>query len=197
MPRHHLYTDNLYNGMSVNASQECPVYREQLDSIQDTLMDMIDKHSKVFVSHLEIRYPSEGDSEMGKTNEELSKCVRKFRMKSKREGVDCRVLWAREQVESNHPHYHCYVVSDGNKIQSSVRVCSWMNSIWSREVGEEESKQLVRYNRTRENKSGMCVERGAFQWSSLSEACDWMSYMAKTSGKENTPDGVRMFGNSQ
>ena len=115
MPKRHHHSESQLNHLSVNADPEHPVYREAVNEIQKRLRYMTDKHSQVFVGHLEFRFPPEMENQ--NDNRHISNAIRKCRMKLKREGIDAQLVWAREQRDSEHPHYHCYPVCDGNKVQ--------------------------------------------------------------------------------
>ena len=112
MPKRHHHSESQLNHLSVNADPEHPVYREAVNEIQKRLRYMTDKHSQVFVGHLEFRFPPEMETQ--NDNRHISNAIRKCRMKLKREGIDAQLVWAREQRDSEHPHYHCYPVCDGN-----------------------------------------------------------------------------------
>ena len=59
MPKRHHHTESRLNNLSVNADPEHPVYREAATEIQKRLRYMTEKHSQVFVGHLEFRFPPE------------------------------------------------------------------------------------------------------------------------------------------
>ena len=95
MPKRHHHTESRLNNLSVNADPEHPVYREATAEIQKRLRYMVDKHSQVFVGHLEFRFPPEMETQ--NDNRHISNAIRKCRMKLKREGIDAQLVWAREQ----------------------------------------------------------------------------------------------------
>ena len=63
MPKRHHHTESRLNNLSVNADPEHPVYREATTEIQKRLRYMVDKHSQVFVGHLEFRFPPEMETQ--------------------------------------------------------------------------------------------------------------------------------------
>ena len=160
---------------------------------------MVDKHSQVFVGHLEFRFPPEMETQSD--NRHISNAVRKCRMKLKREGIDAQLVWAREQRNSDQPHYHCYPICDGNKVQHVQRVAGFFKEIWSREIGASPESNYVRYCPPQEqadNNTGIRIRRhGSDAETQLHNASHWMSYAAKVNEKEKTPEGCRMFGFTQ
>ena len=133
MSKRHYHTENHLNHLSVNADPEHPVYREAVNEIQKRLRYMTNKHCQVFVGHLEFRFPPEMKEQ--NDNQHLSHAIRKCRMKLKREGIDAQLVWAREQRYSEHPHYHCYPVCDGNKVQNIQKITGFFNDVWSVKLG--------------------------------------------------------------
>ena len=89
MPKRHHHTESRLNNLSVNADPEHPVYREAATEIQKRLRYMVDKHSQVFVGHLEFRFPPEMETQ--NDNRHISNAIRKCRMKLKREGIDAQL----------------------------------------------------------------------------------------------------------
>ena len=92
MPKRHHHTESRLNNLSVNADPEHPVYREATTEIQKRLRYMTEKHSQVFVGHLEFRFPPEMETQ--NDNRHISNAIRKCRMKLKREGIDAQLVWA-------------------------------------------------------------------------------------------------------
>ena len=84
MPKRHHHTESRLNNLSVNADPEHPVYREATTEIQKRLRYMTEKHSQVFVGHLEFRFPPEMETQ--NDNRHISNAVRKCRMKLKLRG---------------------------------------------------------------------------------------------------------------
>lgn len=199
MPKRHHHTESRLNNLSVNADPEHPVYREAATEIQKRLRYMTEKHSQVFVGHLEFRFPPEMEPQ--NDNRHISNAVRKCRMKLKREGIDAQLVWAREQRNSDQPHYHCYPICDGNKVQHVQRVAGFFNEIWSREIDASPESNYVRYCPPQEqadNNTGIRIRRhGSDTETQLHNASHWMSYAAKVNEKEKTPEGCRMFGFTQ
>ena len=142
MPKRHHHTESRLNNLSVNADPEHPVYREAATEIQKRLRYMTEKHSQVFVGHLEFRFPPEMEPQ--NDNRHISNAIRKCRMKLKREGIDAQLVWAREQRNSDQPHYHCYPICDGNKVQHVQRVAGFFNEIWSREIDASPESNYVK-----------------------------------------------------
>ena len=199
MPKRHHHTESRLNNLSVNADPEHPVYREATTEMQRRLRYMVYKHSQVFVGHLEFRFPPETETQ--NDNRHISNAIRKCRMKLKREGIDAQLVWAREQRNSDQPHYHCYPICDGNEVQSTVRIAKFFNDIWAREIGCSPASNYVRYCLPQgqvENGTGIRIRRNAPDAEEqMNDISHWMSYAAKVREKERAPEGCRMFGFTQ
>lgn len=203
MPRRKTATNNQINEMSVNADENHPVFVKPVEEYQKRLQYMIGHHAQVFVSHCEARFPKAVVADKG--NSAIVNTMRKFKQKMSREGIDNQTGWAREQKGSINQHYHIGIICDGTKVQDARRIGSWLNAIWSREVGGNPESNLV--ERCNANptgdinapvRTGIKIRRNSDECEQqLNDASNWLSYHAKVRDKGKAPAGVREFGFSQ
>ena len=196
MPIRHIYTDNRLNDLSINADNNYPVYLEAVTAMQKRLLYMLEKHSQVFVGHIELRFPEWMPPQNNNTH--ISNTIRKIKMKFNRENIDIQLAWARERRYSANCHYHCYIICDANRVQHIHRIASFINEIWSREIGCFPESNYARYCLPQDSDcSGIRIIRNSPDVEiQLNNASHWMSYGAKVEETEELT-GCRMFGFTQ
>lgn len=175
-------------------------YREEiLSSIYNILNYYIQKHSKAMIVRFDIRYPLLYTDIC--TNIHISSCIELVIRKYKRQGLDPYYIWVREQDTSIHPHYHCALLLDAQKIMSYAHVMDTAESVWGHVIkypvsgcvhnciqpGNPDSNgKIIRRDVTVEEYSARCQD-----------VFNQLTYLAKAQTKAVDNDGMRNFGMSR
>ena len=123
-----LYTNHSYKGMPVLGIHEGMV-EEYLAKLHKTIENALDQHSKVFAIRIDLNFP------IGTPPEVVCGAIKRFNeaLKYQLEAINkipnisgrlphkasYRVVWARERVGSELPHYHLIILTNGNAIRSA------------------------------------------------------------------------------
>ena len=123
-----LYANHSYKGMPVLGIHGGMV-EEYLAKLHQTIELALQQHSKVFAVRINLNFPVGTPPEVVKGaikrfNESLKyqlAAISKIPTLSGRlpHKPSYRVVWARERVGSDLPHYHCLILTNGNAIQSA------------------------------------------------------------------------------
>ncbi len=202
MPSRKIVNGNLYNGYQlldydgVNPG----FYQSILDKMIERLELMLNRHSKVLIVRLIVRYPFEVTSDS--RNDCFQYFMEEFRRHLKLEGFDPQYVWVREQDSSHNPHYHVLIFLNGNKIQY-YKYPFKANEIWCNAIARHHGydcpqKGLIEvcsagYDGIPMN-HGILLHRDNEMLKQ--EAYRICSYLAKVNTKGNTPKNVREFGTS-
>jgi len=178
-----------------------------LAHIREMIDAMISKHNKVFVVRLDVRFPSIYEIPLDKNP--ITEFYRRLMVFYKYHKIDAIYFSAREQNASHHPHYHCFILLDGNKVENGWGVQQKAAEIWQALVGEGNAS-CVHLCETFEGRSGIMLRRPAQQYASdpLSEQSiqfdatkqvilNWLAYLAKTYTKGNSPPNAKEFHGSR
>lgn len=172
-------------------------------SISQKILDLLEyytiKHSKILVVRFDIRYPVSYDG--AGSNRDISACLAYVVKKYKRWGLDPCYIWVREQHRSVHPHFHCALLLDGQKVRTYTHVFRNVEEAWGRTLGCSvsgcinhcTSGDLSDYN-------GKMLRRDVGHkayMNRLHEVLRQLSYLAKAYTKELGYDGQRNFGCTQ
>lgn len=160
---------------------------QQFDAYQE-------KHSKVLAVRADIRYPS--DYGEVRSNRDIVKTIAKVKQTFERKGLDPEYIWAREQNVSDHPHYHCLLLLDGQKTRSPKAVYDVLEKHWQRTIGSSVPGLVDYCNGTPEkpHANGKIINRSEGRPEYLNRQ---INYIAKPEGKGPQNDGLRDFGMSR
>lgn len=170
--------------------------------IQKCFHTAINDHCKVFVVRLDIRFPKTYPHDG--TNELVSELFRQLKYQYYRKDIDCRYVWAREQHQSDVPHYHLLLLLDGSEIDGGLRVWSAATRIWKRRLDADSDAYvhlagngiMIRRPSPRSEDGKLIREIADFE-RDYRAAFNWAIYLAKTHTKGNAPHGVREWGSSR
>jgi len=160
-----------------------------LEVIDDHLKDALERHSKVFVVRFDVRFPEDN------SNKSFSRFQAEFMRKERRAGYDPAYVAVREVGEQEgHPHYHEFLLVNGNRSQSIQKHIANANAAMNLTLGIEskEPTGLVHSSTsaTGRLRNGIMIHRDALFQDAENDAFRQASYLAKESQK-NTPDGMR------
>lgn len=197
------HINNLNDASSPKASKAYPSYEQITDFYQNHLGDMLEKHSKVFQTRLDLHVPLEGVKEDPKQirdfTENLTRDLKrnyplpKEGMKrssgkpQQQHQVDPRVIWVREKhEESPHHHYHCLVLANGNIKKSTYDIHKRAERQWANALQINNALGLVDHCNHAKPASIM-INRNSEKFNDQVHAAhEQASYLAKTRGKETS-----------
>ena len=167
--------------------------------IVDLIKYYIMKHSKIIIVRFDIRYPA-SYAEDG-NNRDISACLAYVVKKYKRWGLDPCYIWVREQHLSKHPHFHCALLLDGQKVRAYVHVFRNVEEAWGRTLGCPVSGCINHCTSGGSpDYNGKMLRRDAgheVYMDRLHDVLRQLSYLAKNYTKELECDGQRNFGCTQ
>lgn len=181
-----------------------------MTAIVDRLNAMVQHFARVFVVRLDITFPAAYRST--RTSEEISKIMKRLveiytanpSDPSKR--VMMHYVVAREQEESNNPHYHLVLMFDGSKEDNGWTVLLHAEAILTRIVGESAKGCIhlcdsqfsrqdgIKIQKPRkESRDGVLEAEQADFNLAYSSVVKWLMYLAKTDTKESCPFRAKNF----
>lgn len=180
--------------MSTTNEGDYPVIPQIQEKATQLFDDYQQRHSRVLSVREDIHYPEEFGPVSG--NDDIVKTMAKVVQTFARKGLDPAYIWVREQEKSEHPHYHCLVLLNGQKTRSASMVYDVTERHWQNTIGTE-SKGLVHHcNGTREHphENGEVISRSQGRPEYVNRQ---ISYIAKPTEKSPRKDGLRDFGMSR
>lgn len=157
------------------------------------------KHGKVLSVRFDVHYPQA--YEAPGDNKHISRMIAKLVQHYDRQGLDPHYAWAREQESSSHPHYHCILFLNGNKVRSFSHVFSNAKKYWGSTIRADVGGCIHHCTRGKdgvEHENGILISRSRDDYpEKFNEVHHQVSYLAKTAGKGNPKDGIRDVGTSR
>jgi hypothetical protein len=176
-------------------------YRDEiLDAIGRLLNFYTEKHSKVLVVRFDIHYPQDFPPVM--TNTDISKCIAYVIKKYKRQRLDPYYIWVSEYQESIHPHYHCCILLDAQKVRAYSHVFNTVEQTWGRILDYPINGCIHHCNTVdgvvQMDRNGMIIRRDDQTIDqTLQQVYNQVTYLAKATSKPQENDGLRNFGMSR
>jgi hypothetical protein len=189
--------------MNITQTQQFTVqdyeYRDEiLNSIGNLLNFYTERHSKVLVVRFDIHYP-QGYTELCR-NADVSKCMAYVIKKYKRQGLDPFYMWNREIDSSPHPHYHCVIFLDAQKVRAFTHIFETVEQAWGRTLKQSVSGCVHDCMNGEHDCNGKIIRRDAGKdifHARCQEVFDQLSYTAKAYSKAPDNDGIRNFATSR
>lgn len=149
-----LHYEDTFHNLPVLASDDRPLVTNYLESMEQVMTQAMEDYSRVFAFRVDLRFPYDYDQDV--SNNTIRRFLDSFtakleaseqRRRSSTRVQDNRVryVWAREQVSSDHPHYHLAILLNGHAYR---RVGSYMaehglaraiKEAWERALGLDKS----------------------------------------------------------
>ena len=177
------------------------IHGEIMNSLHSLLLDMIERHCKVFYLRADIRFPDNG-IQYPHDNDLFESFIADYKKSLQRKGIDLAYLYVREQNESINHHQHLCLYYDGNKVHHFQNVLEEAQRIWSLKLNEPVNNGLVHY--CTRNKDGSFIDNGIMLIrngkdfnNNFSRIMYSSSYLAKTYSKNCVRPGVRQFNHSR
>lgn len=180
--------------MALPTEREYPVMQNIHERIEGMVNDYQKKHSKMLAVRADVRYPKDYGEVNG--NEDISETMRKTKQTLSRRGLDPAFAWVREQESSEHPHFHCIFLVDGQKTRSAGLIFDTLEKHWQATI-DSQSRGLIHYCCGTEEsplENGKVISRKDGIPDYLKRQ---VNYMAKPKGKGEPKDGKRDFGLSR
>ena len=185
--------ESTFNGHSINTNKDKNLgcYEKVLNKINDTLNDMLEKHSKIMITRMDLRYPNTDNIICdSKQVSDFTYNLKRSLNREKNVGnhsVDARIITVQEQDTSNHPHFHVAVIVNANAKKSPYSIHEKANNLWKLATGSS-SDGLVDYCNRQEN--GIVIDRNSPSFEKdFDKGFYQTSYLAKVRGKESREKG--------
>ena len=203
MPKKKTFIDNQYHGTKLSDTPR-EFSCTYMQSIENLLWTMTERHSKVLVARLDLRFPKDHNAD--KSNRDFSKTMQAVCQEFTRKGYDPQYVAKREQMTSENQHYHVGILLDGNKKRSINAVRETVEKHWARQLDiplEEVQQKALVYpcNKAPDGsprESGRMIKRGSWeQKTDEKESLKQLSYLAKVDSRDVTPSSTKKFFTSQ
>ena len=203
MPKKKTFIDNQYHGTKLSDTPH-EFSCTYMQSIENLLWTMTERHSKVLIARLDLRFPKDHNAD--KSNRDFSKTMQAVCQEFSRKGYDPQYVAKREQKTSENQHYHVGILLDGNKKRSINAVREAVEKHWARQLDiplEEVQQKALVYpcNKAPDGsprESGRMIKRGSWeQKTDEKESLKQLSYLAKVDSRDVTPSSTKKFFTSQ
>ena len=203
MPKKKTFIDNQYHGTKLSDTPR-EFSCTYMQSIENLLWTMTERHSKVLIARLDLRFPKDHNAD--KSNRDFSKTMQAVCQDFSRKGYDPQYVAKREQMTSENQHYHVGILLDGNKKRSINAVRETVEKHWARQLDiplEEVQQKALVYpcNKAPDGsprESGRMIKRGSWeQKTDEKESLKQLSYLAKVDSRDVTPSSTKKFFTSQ
>ena len=203
MPKKKTFIDNQYHGTKLSDTPH-EFSCTYMQSIENLLWTMTERHSKVLIARLDLRFPKDHNAD--KSNRDFSKTMQAVCQDFSRKGYDPQYVAKREQMTSENQHYHVGILLDGNKKRSINAVRETVEKHWARQLDiplEEVQQKALVYpcNKAPDGsprESGRMIKRGSWeQKTDEKESLKQLSYLAKVDSRDVTPSSTKKFFSSQ
>lgn len=189
--------DEVYRKYKINTgvSTKLSCNKAALDQIIDRIEYMTKSHSKTLCIRVDINNEADGYAVLERHHitrvMEETKRHLESKLRNSRNKMDFHYVWTTEQTrEARHPHYHCFILVNGNAIQNGYSVKEALNRYvmkWQR----TEKQGLVHFSESNGAK-GIMINRAKPDFERrMADAVYAGSYLAKTRTKERRPKGAR------
>ncbi len=192
-------------------TQTYPLYTQEQYQYQQTMLAQLTnllyhythKHSKALVVRFDVHFPSGYPATAD--NYHISDALAYLMKKYKRQGLDPKYFWVREQDSSVHHHYHVVLFLDGQKVCSYKHVFQNMEEIWGRILDYDVNGCIHHCNKNHDGstdmgRNGLQIRRCDGQeimHQQMQAVYNQISYLAKMDTKVFNNNGIRNFAMSR
>ncbi len=160
-----LHYEDTFHNLPVLVHDDRPLVTNYLETMERVIDQAMDDYSRVFVLRVDLRFPYDYDQDVSNSTMRrfLDSFTAKLEAREQRKRSSSRVhdnrvryVWAREQVSSDHPHYHLAILLNGQAYRrlgsytSDKGLVRAIKEAWERALGLDESQDnegLVSYPR--------------------------------------------------
>jgi len=114
-------------------------------------------------------------------------------------GLSPMYVWAREQKKSDNPHWHVWLILNGDYIQNINYPLETAERCWARKL-EQQGRGYIHWctkgrdGQPQKNGIKLIRDKGSELRCNMSEAFEQFAYMAKPHTKDQTPMNVNAYG---
>lgn len=158
-----LHYEDTFHNLPVLVHVDRPLVTNYLETMERVIDQAMEDYSRVFVFRVDLRFPYDYDQDVSNSTmrrfldsftAKLEASEQRRRSSTRVQDNRVRYLWAREQVSSDHPHYHLAILLNG---QAYRRIGSYtadqglaraIKEAWESALGLDESQDnegLVSY----------------------------------------------------
>ncbi|MBZ2173424.1 inovirus-type Gp2 protein [Nitratidesulfovibrio sp. SRB-5] len=182
-----------------------PVIESIMDKYHATFEQSLADHGKVMQVRLDLRYPENGYATPdSKHIHDFSYNLKRSIARQKFAGnhdPDPKLLWVREQNESEHPHYHALVLVNGNSLNNPHSIFEKAGRLWGRALGVDPTGLVHHCDKDRHGnrqENGIMIRRGSPDEAAQRAKCEQQaSYLAKAYSKDTRPKGAWTCGGTR
>lgn len=212
-----LYVDPIYQGFDVMQHEKGPLIENYLESSLRILHHCVQQQHLTFAIRIDLRFPADMPyCHLHTDNRVLTRFFRHLRYELQRDRlkypVNLRYIWAREQAESDKPHYHLMLLLNKNAIHtlgtkapddkreySRSNLYHRLSRAWLKAMGfagdDPRFGQLVNVSRDQTRRRYWSIILHRDDQMAMSEAVYMASYLCKAYSK-HFAQGVRVFDTS-
>ena len=192
-----IFRGSTYRGYALALSNE-NYSAKQLDREIDLVETATERHSKVLVVRMDLRYAKEIQS--SGDNNDYRRFLNSMMKELSRKHYDPQYVAKREQTKSKNPHLHLAVLVDGNKKRDRNSLVETAEKHWANTLGitpdEVRDKQLVfKCNRDAcgdPRPNGDMLRRGSIDFQETKDnVIKMLSYLAKRKDGDMTESSTR------
>ncbi|WMW66287.1 inovirus-type Gp2 protein [Nitratidesulfovibrio liaohensis] len=139
-----------------------------MDKYHTALEQSLADHSKVMQVRLDLHYPENGYVTPNSTHiQDFNYNLKRSLARKKFAGShnpDPKLIWVREQNESEHPHYHALMLVNGNALDNPHSILEKASSLWGRALGVDPTGLVHRCDKDRNGnrqENGIMIRRGS------------------------------------
>lgn len=189
--------------LSFSRKHNSQSYEEVLHIIHCLFQYMIVHHSKVYVTRVTLKFPKDTYHCYPHDNSTIMTFMEALIRYCNRRDYDPKYLWVREvSPKSGHHHFHCLLLFNGNRVESTKWLRIKIRSLWGRVLNRDAAGYFkmdpLNPFLKRVNESGGIMIRRYLPEVDLHyrDAFQWASYLAKVYSKERQHKFLRGYGYS-
>lgn len=195
-----IFTGDEYNELPLTFSlkQNSRTHEELCQIIHCLFQYMITHHSKVYVTRITLKFPTATYHCYPHDNSTITTFMEALIRYCTRKNYDPKYLWVREvSPRSGQHHFHCLVLFNGNRVETTNWLKMKVHSLWGRVLGIDAGgyfnidKPFWKVN----EKRGIMIRRYLPECPLHYEAAlQWAYYLAKVYSKERQHKFLRGYG---
>ena len=157
---------------------DIPMNESILNTGIDVLNFSLQKHNKVFVQRMDIRFPLELQQKG------IIRFNKRFIEKERNAGYDPDYIFVRELSKNKKIHYHMALFLDGNKTMRTYEHFQNAENVLQNVIGEEYSVKGLIDRCDRGHRNGIMLNRNNLNQDDIKEVQRQLSYLAKEDQKK-------------
>ena len=152
---------------------DIPMNEKILDAVLSVFDYALQRHNKVLVQRLDVRFPLELQQEA------IRRFNKRFIEKEKNAGYDQNYIVVRELSKNKNTHYHMALFLDGNKTENTYQHFKNAETVLQKVIGPGYSINGLIDKCDRGHRNGITINRNNPNQDDLDEVHGQLSYLAK------------------